>query len=367
MGGDSSEGSDGDDSSSDVSSEFDYPEVWARSGRSDRSDSYRVDDDGERRAPRRREKIHEGPSVTYTIDADGTFSVDEPDAAAALGALLGAMQGRMSAEGRRREPTEEERAEMERVRAEFLDVDDLPEGMSVPASVPPPGLDSTADAAAGAGGSDPLASVPTPSTAAPSTEEATAAVRAHADTVEADVDASRPPRSSAAAGGVDARVRFDARSESNPPGVTTDRARLQAIFEREMDETSEALLGGFTAGSGGAADDVNDARATAPPLDGDGDGPDAPRTLRETRDRLPFSSALNDELMDALTSVVDSSRAGGGDAREMMAAASARWEARRGAGGRARRDPMNTRAGRLPTTATEEEEEEPEATAKVPS
>jgi len=28
---------------------------------------------------------------------------------------------------------------------------------------------------------------------------------------------------------------------------------------------------------------------------------------------------------------------------------------------------MNTRAGRLPTTATEEEEEEPEATAKVPS
>ena len=148
--------------------------------------------------------------MTYTIDADGTFSVDEPDAAAALGALLGAMQGRMSAEGRRREPTEEERAEMERVRAEFLDVDDLPEGMSVPASVPPPGLDSTADAAAGAGGSDPLASVPTPSTAAPSTEEATAAVRAHADTVEADVDASRPPRSSAAAG-VDGRVRFDAR------------------------------------------------------------------------------------------------------------------------------------------------------------
>ena len=68
-------------SASDVSSEFDYPEVWARSGRSDRSDSYRVDDDGERRAPRRREKIHEGPSVTYTIDADGTFSVDEPDAA----------------------------------------------------------------------------------------------------------------------------------------------------------------------------------------------------------------------------------------------------------------------------------------------
>ena len=92
--------------------------------------------------------------MTYTIDADGNFSVDEPDAVAALGALLGAMQGRMDAEGRaRREPTEEERAEMERIREEFLDVDDLPEGMSVPASVPPPGLDSTADAATG---SDPL-------------------------------------------------------------------------------------------------------------------------------------------------------------------------------------------------------------------
>ena len=81
-----------------------------------------------------------------------------------------------------------------------------------------------------------------------------------------------------------------------------------------------------------------------------------------------FSPALNDELMDALTSVVDSSRAGGVDAREMMAAASARWEARRGAGGRTRRDPMNTRAGRLPTTASEEEEDgEPEAAATVPS
>ena len=378
MGGDTSEDSDGDDSSSDVSSEFDYPEVWARSGRSDRSDSYRVDDDGERQR-RRRENRNEGrPSMTYTIDADGNFSVDEPDAVAALGALLGAMQGRMDAEGRaRREPTEEERAEMERIREEFLDVDDLPEGMSVPASVPPPGLDSTANAATGSDplkkgfdplkkGFDPLASVPTPTTAAPSTEEATAAVRAHADTVEADVDASRPPHSSAA--GVDARVRFDARSGANPPGVSTDRSRLQAIFEREMDETSEALLGGsVTAGSGGAADDVNDARATAPPLDGDGDGPDAPRTLRETRDRLPFSPALNDELMDALTSVVDSSRAGGVDAREMMAAASARWEARRGAGGRTRRDPMNTRAGRLPTTASEEEDGEPEATATVPS
>ena len=290
------------------------------------------------------------------------------------------------------EPTEEERAEMERIRAEFLDVDDLPEGMSVPASVPLPGEEEGKEepngskeeepngsgsnaVAAAAQGSDSTADADAVSAMAAGEKSVSAmAAGEKSDPLASDATAPLDSVPSSAFNGVDARVRFDARSESNPPGVATNRARLQAIFEREMDETREALLGGVSAG--GAADDVNDAlsndaRETAPPPVNDGvgdddvDGPDAPRTLRETRDRLPFSPTLNDELMDALTSVVNSSRAGGsGDAREMMAAASARWEARRGAGGRARRDPMNTRAGRAPTTATEEEEE-PDAAAKV--
>ena len=77
-----------------------------------------------------------------------------------------------------------------------------------------------------------------------------------------------------------------------------------------------------------------------------GTSSDGPATLEEVSASLPFSPRLNETLMDALTQVVTSSAS----SREMMAAASARWEDRRGgakgSGGRERRDPKNTKAGR---------------------
>ena len=76
MGGDSDSDSDSDDDddsdlSSGIYSEFDYPEAWAHtSGASNRSDSYRVDDepDIDRRNQRRKElRGNRGPSIAYNI------------------------------------------------------------------------------------------------------------------------------------------------------------------------------------------------------------------------------------------------------------------------------------------------------------
>ena len=294
--------------------------------------------DIDRRNQRRKERReNRGPSIAYNIERDGTFSVDEPAAAEALGQLLQAMQG-LNGGSTRREPTEDEVAEMERIRAEFLDIDDLPNDMSVPTSVP------TASGTNDDYAFDPLESISAPDDRDGSIEHARAAVRAHADGVEADTDTSRPAPTT----GIDARIAFDPAADP-VDGVNADRAAIQSILEKEMEETAEALL---TGGRGAATPlgvdlpvevPTEDERVMGGPNLGTSDGP---ATLEEVSAALPFSPRLNDELMDALTQVVTSSAS----SREMMAAASARWEDRRGgakgSGGRERRDPKNTKAGR---------------------
>ena len=189
--------------------------------------------DIDRRKQRRKERReNRGPSIAYNIERDGTFSVDEPAAAEALGQLLQAMQG-LNGGSTRREPTEDEVAEMERIRAEFLDIDDLPNDMSVPTSVP------TASGTNDDYAFDPLESISAPDDRDGSIEHARAAVRAHADAVEADTDTSRPAPTT----GIDARIAFDPAADP-VDGVNADRAAIQSILEKEMEETAEALLTG---------------------------------------------------------------------------------------------------------------------------
>ena len=196
------------------------------------------------RAQRRSEKILPDRAAA-DLDA-GDFSVDGGTTGSRpsddfTGSSSG-VQGRISAEGRRREPTKEERAEMERVRAEFLDVDDLPEGMSVPASVPPPGLDLTADAAAGQRG--PTRSRPfrrrrprrrrrrrrRPRCARTRTRSRPTLTR------RARPVRPRPPASTVAC--------VSTRGQAQTRRACRRIDRGFRIFEREMDETSEALLSG---------------------------------------------------------------------------------------------------------------------------
>ena len=220
--------------------------------------------------------------MTYTIDADGTFSVDEPDAAAGARRAprgdAGTDVGGGSAEGTHGGGTRGDGTRPRGVpgrrrpaRGDVRAPRPCRRRVWIRPRMPPRG-----------GGSDPLASVPTPSTAAPSTEEATAAVRAHADTVEADVDASRPPRSSAAGASTVACVstRGQSRTRRADDGSRAASGHLREGDGRDVGGSPR----GLTAGSGGAADDVNDARATAPsPRRGrgrTGRSPDAPRNPR---------------------------------------------------------------------------------------
>ena len=122
---------------------------------------------------------------------------------------------------------------MERIRAEFLDIDDLPNDMSVPTSVP------TASGTNDDYAFDPLESISAPDDRDGSIEHARAAVRAHADAVEADTDTSRPAPTT----GIDARIAFDPAADP-VDGVNADRAAIQSILEKEMEETAEALLTG---------------------------------------------------------------------------------------------------------------------------